>query len=159
MELSHLDQEGNLRMVDITEKPVTHREARAMARVRMKPQTMELLLKKALPKGDVLTVAKIAGITGAKRTSDLIPLCHPINISHIEIEFEILNERNEIVIHSHVKVDAKTGVEMEALTAVTLSALTIYDMCKAVDKEMVITDIMLLEKSGGRSGRFVRSDI
>ncbi len=158
MELSHLDQEGNLRMVDITEKSMTHREARAMARVRMKRETMDLLLKKALPKGDVFTVAKIAGITGAKKTSDLIPLCHPINLSDIEIEFEVLNDTDEIIIRSLVKVDAKTGVEMEALTAVTLSALTIYDMCKAVDKEIVITDIMLLEKSGGRSGRFVRSN-
>lgn len=159
MEPSHIDQEGRLKMVDITEKPITHREARAMARVRMKPETLELLLKKALPKGDVLTVAKIAGIAGAKRTSDLIPLCHPLNITDVEIDFEILKEKSEIIIRSLVKVDAQTGVEMEALTAVTLSALTIYDMCKAVDKEIIITDIMLIEKSGGKSGRFVRSDL
>ncbi len=156
MKLTHIDEKGNARMVDVSEKDTTHREARAMARIRLKPETMELLLRNALPKGDVLTVAKIAGIMAAKKTSELIPLCHPLNISQADIAFRVLKESSTIEIECSVKVEAKTGVEMEALTGASVAALTIYDMCKAVDKEMVITDIMLLEKRGGRSGEFKR---
>lgn len=158
MRLTHIDEKGQARMVDISEKEVTFREARAMARIRLKPETIELLLQKAIPKGDVLTVAKIAGIMAAKKTQELIPLCHQLNLSQVDIEFRILNNISTIEIESLVKVEAKTGVEMEALVAVTIAALTIYDMCKAVDKEMVISDIMLLEKKGGRSGEYKRGD-
>lgn len=153
---THIDDRGNARMVDVSEKAVTMRTARAIARVKLKPETIELLLKKALPKGDVLTVAKVAGIMAAKKTSELIPMCHPLNISQVDIEFRVLKEQGLIEIESSVKVEAKTGVEMEALVAASVSALTIYDMCKAVEREIVITDIMLLEKSGGRSGTFKR---
>lgn len=158
MNLTHIDEKGDARMVDVSGKDITHREARAIARIRFRPETIELLLKKAIPKGDVLTVAKIAGIMAAKKTHELIPMCHPLNISHVEIEFRILKESSSIEVESLVKVEAKTGVEMEALTASAVAALTIYDMCKAVDKEMIITDIMLLEKRGGRSGEFKRGD-
>lgn len=164
MAFSHLDEKGNARMVDVSEKSATQREARAMARIRLKRETIDLLLEKALPKGDVLTVAKIAGIMAAKRTSELIPLCHPLNITHADITFRVLptvtsppSEESLIEIESSVKVVGITGVEMEALVAVSVAALTIYDMCKAVDKGMVITDIMLLEKKGGRSGDYKKS--
>ncbi|MFN3739074.1 MAG: cyclic pyranopterin monophosphate synthase MoaC [Thermodesulfovibrionales bacterium] len=156
MEFTHIDEKGNARMVDVSSKDITHREARAVARVRLRQETIELLLKKAIPKGDVLTVAKIAGIMAAKKTHELIPMCHPLNISQVDIEFRILQEASTIEIESLVKVEAKTGVEMEALTSVTVAALTIYDMCKAVDKEITISDVMLLEKKGGRSGEFKR---
>ncbi len=156
MEFTHIDQKGEARMVDVSMKPATLREARAMARVRMRQETIDLLIKKALPKGDVLTVAKVAGIMAAKKTYELIPMCHPLNINQVEIDFRVLKDEGLIEIESTVKVEAKTGVEMEALTASAIAALTIYDMCKAVDKEMVITDIMLLEKRGGRSGEFKR---
>lgn len=159
MKLTHIDEKGNARMVDVSSKDITLREARAMARIRLRPETIELLLKKAIPKGDVLTVAKIAGIMAAKKTHELIPMCHPLNISHIDIEFRVLNETSTIEIESLVKVEAKTGVEMEALVSAAVAALTIYDMCKAVDKEMIITDIMLLEKRGGRSGEFKRGEM
>lgn len=157
MAFSHLDEKGNARMVDVSEKSATQREARAMARIRLKRETIDLLLEKALPKGDVLTVAKIAGIMAAKKTSELIPLCHPLNITHADIAFRVLPEESLIEIESSVKVVGITGVEMEALVAASVAALTIYDMCKAVDKGMVITDIMLLEKKGGRSGDYKKS--
>jgi len=156
MEFTHIDQKGEAKMVDVSMKPVSMREARAMARVQMRQETIDLLLQKALPKGDVLTVAKVAGIMAAKKTHELIPMCHPLNINQVDIDFRVLKEDGVIEIESTVKVEAKTGVEMEALTASAIAALTIYDMCKAVDKEMVITDIMLLEKRGGRSGEFKR---
>jgi cyclic pyranopterin phosphate synthase len=157
MEFTHIDQKGDARMVDVSMKPVSLREAKAMARVRMKEETIDLLIKKALPKGDVLTVAKVAGIMAAKKTYALIPMCHPLNINQVEIDFRVLKDEGLIEIESTVKVEAKTGVEMEALVSASVAALTIYDMCKAVDKEMVITDIMLLEKRGGRSGEFKRA--
>ena len=122
----------------------------------MKPDTIKLIKDRKIPKGDVFSVAKIAGIAAAKKTSELIPLCHPLSIASVDIDFDLNGKRNKVEIEARVKVVGQTGVEMEALTAVSVAALTIYDMCKAVDKEMVISDIMLMEKKGGRSGHFKR---
>jgi cyclic pyranopterin phosphate synthase len=155
--LTHVDEQGKAKMVDITEKPSTVREAKAKASVYMKPDTMQLIIDRKIPKGDVLCVAKIAGIMGAKNTASLIPMCHPLNITSIDINFELDEINNKIDVISDVKIIGKTGVEIESLIAVTISALTIYDMCKAVDKEMTISDIMLLEKKGGKSGTFKRN--
>jgi len=154
--LSHLDKEGRAKMVDITRKPVTHRKAVAKGAVFMKPGTMKLIVDKKIPKGDVFSVARIAGIMAAKKTSELIPMCHPLEITAIDILFNRSPQKNKIDIESRVSIAGRTGVEMEALTAVSVAALAIYDMCKAVDKEMVISDIMLLEKRGGKSGIFKR---
>jgi cyclic pyranopterin phosphate synthase len=144
-------------MVDVGDKPDTVREARARAAVVMLPSTLELIQRNALQKGDVLAVAKIAGIMAAKRTSELIPLCHPLPVTSVELTFDLEPNIGRIEIESVVRVTGKTGVEMEALTAAAVAALTMYDMCKAVDREMCITDIRLLEKRGGRSGVFRRS--
>ena len=157
--LTHLDKEGRAKMVDVTEKASTVREAIARGSVSMKPETLKLIQDKKVPKGDVLCVARVAGITAAKKTSNLIPMCHPLNITSVNIDFSLDNKRNRIDIEACIKVTSQTGVEMEALTAVSVAALTIYDMCKAVDKEMVISDIMLIEKRGGRSGHFKRKDL
>jgi cyclic pyranopterin phosphate synthase len=154
--LTHLDKQGRAKMVDVTDKPSSMREAVARGYVHMKPETLKLIQDKKVSKGDVLCVSRIAGITAAKKTSELIPLCHQLNITSINIDFSLDTEKNKIDIESRVKISGQTGVEMEALTAVSVAALTIYDMCKAVDKEMVISDIMLMEKSGGRSGVFKR---
>ncbi len=154
--LSHLDEKGRAKMVDVTEKQVTVREAIARGSVYMKPETLKLIKDKRIPKGDVLSVARVAGIMAAKKTSELIPMCHPLHITSANIDFCLDNKKNKIDIQSHVKITGQTGVEMEALIAVSMTALTIYDMCKAVDKEMVISDIMLMEKKGGRSGHFKR---
>src|SRR4030043_2260634 len=154
--LTHLDKEGRAKMVDISEKPLTHREAVVKGSVYMKPETLRLIKDKKVPKGDVLCVARVAGIMAAKKTSELIPMCHPLNISSVNIGLSLDNKKNRIDIEACVKVTGQTGVEMEALIAVSVAALTIYDMCKAVDKEMVISDIMLIEKRGGRSGHFKR---
>ncbi len=156
--LTHLDKEGRAKMVDVTQKSATTREAIARGSVFMKPETLKLIQDKKVPKGDVLCVARIAGIMAAKRTSDLIPMCHPLNITSVDIELGLDSKENKIEIESRVRVVGQTGVEIEALTAISVAALTIYDMCKAVDKEMVISDIMLLEKIGGRSGHFRRKD-
>ncbi len=153
---SHLDKQGKAKMVDITEKPITKRKAIARGSVYMKPETLKLIEDKKIPKGDVFCVAKIAGIMAAKNTGNIIPMCHPLNITSVDIEFNIDNQKSKIDIESQVKIVGQTGVEMEALTAVSAAALTIYDMCKAVDKEMIISDIMLIEKRGGRSGGYVR---
>ncbi|MEW6571235.1 MAG: cyclic pyranopterin monophosphate synthase MoaC [Nitrospirota bacterium] len=153
--LSHLDNRGRAKMVDISEKPVTHREAVAKGCVYMKPETLELVKEKGIPKGDVLCVARISGIMAAKKTGNLIPLCHPLNVTTVNIDFD-LEKENRIDIKAEVKVVGQTGAEMEALTAVSVAALTIYDMCKAVDKEMTISEIMLMEKKGGRSGVYRR---
>jgi cyclic pyranopterin monophosphate synthase len=153
--LTHFDPQGASRMVDVGEKPVTERSARASGRVRMQPATLALIRDRKLAKGDVLEVARLAGIMGAKRTSELIPLCHPLPMESVEISFGFAEE-SIIAIEATVRVTAKTGVEMEALTAVSVAALTIYDMCKAVDRAIEITDIRLEEKSGGRSGHYVR---
>jgi cyclic pyranopterin phosphate synthase len=142
---SHLDREGAARMVDVGEKAVVRRTAVAGGRVRMSSETIELLREKALPKGDVLNTARIAGVMAAKRTPDLIPLCHGLNLTSVSVEFEVGEE--EISIVATARASDRTGVEMEALTAVTVAALTIYDMCKAVDKGMVIGEIKLLEKT------------
>mgnify|MGYP001001004834 FL=1 len=154
--LTHLNRQGRARMVNVSEKDITARRAVAAGRVYMKPETLELVEKGGMKKGDVLAVAQVAGIMGAKKTSDVIPMCHPLNIEGIDINFEINRDLAAVDIRAEVTVSAKTGVEMEALTAVSVALLTIYDMCKAVDKEMTIGDIRLLEKSGGRSGKFVR---
>lgn len=144
-------------MVDVTAKNETAREARARGKVKMKSGTFALLEEGKMAKGNVLTTAKIAGIMAAKKTGELIPLCHPLRLTSIDVEFEFHRESSQIVIESQVRTVGQTGVEMEALTAVSVAALTIYDMCKAVDKEMVISDILLLTKSGGKSGDFVRT--
>ena len=150
--LTHIDESGRPRMVDITEKADTRREAVAKGVVRMKASTFELLKKGTMPKGDVLAVAQLAGIMAAKQTPDLIPLCHPILIGEIEVEFNLDEENSAVDIAATVKSTGKTGVEMEALTATAVAALTIYDMCKAADRSMRIDSIRLVRKSGGKSG-------
>ena len=150
--LSHLDVKGKPRMVDISAKSDTVREAVAVGLVKMKAATMKLLREGTVAKGDALSVAQLAGIMAAKKTSNLIPLCHPILLADINVEFELLPRENAVVITASVKSTGKTGVEMEAMTAVAVSALTIYDMCKAVDRGMRIENIRLLRKSGGKSG-------
>lgn len=156
MKLTHLDDKGRATMVDVSEKPVTHREAVASGSVRMKPGTLALIRDHKVAKGDVLAVARVAGIMAAKKTSELIPLCHPLGITSVELDFKFNVSRATVTIKAVVRCSGQTGVEMEALTAVSAAALVIYDMCKAVDKEMVITDILLLQKKGGKSGEFRR---
>jgi cyclic pyranopterin phosphate synthase len=146
-EFTHTDSEGKAHMIDVSSKPLVRRTAVASGRIHLQPKTIELLKENGIKKGDVLTVAKLAGIMGAKKTSELIPLCHGIHLEHIGLEMDVTDEGVEI--KAYASTSYKTGVEMEALTAVSVSALTIYDMCKAVDKEMVITDISLLEKRKG----------
>ena len=154
--LSHFDKEGKAKMVDITAKPLTNREAVARGSVSMKTETLKLIADKKVPKGDVFSVARIAGIMAAKKTSELIPMCHPLDITAIDMQFNLNPKKRKIDIKSRVSIVGRTGVEMEALTAVSIAALAIYDMCKAVDKEMVISEIMLMEKRGGKSGVFKR---
>ncbi|MBF0337043.1 MAG: cyclic pyranopterin monophosphate synthase MoaC [Nitrospirae bacterium] len=155
-ELTHFDDEGRAKMVDVTDKPITARVAIAGGKVLMRPETLRLIKDRGLSKGDVLAVARVAAIAGAKQTPFLIPMCHPLNITSVTVDFTINEQYNCIDILATVKVSGQTGVEMEALTAVSVAALTIYDMCKAVDKKMVIKDIMLLEKHGGRGGSYKR---
>lgn len=150
--LTHLDSNGNAQMVDVGEKPITHRMAKARGQVVLLPSTVEMINKGLMKKGDVLTVAKIAGIQAAKKTSELIPLCHPLIINKIEVELHIDEALPGIQIEATVITDGKTGVEMEALTAVSVTALTIYDMIKAVEKSARIENIRLVEKRGGISG-------
>lgn len=150
--LTHIDETGHAQMVDVGAKPETERLAIARGEVVMKRQTLDLIRAGAIKKGDVLTVAQIAGITAAKRTSDLIPLCHPLPISHIEVSLALEDNLPGVLITATVKTTGKTGVEMEALTAVSVAALTIYDMAKAAEKTMKIQNIRLSEKHGGRSG-------
>jgi len=156
MSLTHIDEQGNASMVDVSMKPSSAREARAFARVRMQPETLVQIQANSLKKGDVLAVARIAGIQAAKKCADLIPLCHPLMLSKIGVDFEINPQENSVEIYTLCKITGQTGVEMEALTAATVAALTIYDMCKAVDLGMVIEQVCLLEKSGGRRGHYVR---
>ncbi|MFH1625728.1 MAG: cyclic pyranopterin monophosphate synthase MoaC [Pseudomonadota bacterium] len=151
---THFDDEGRSKMVDITEKDVTRREAIASGTISMRPETFQMIVKREIKKGDVLEIAKIAGIMAAKKTSELIPMSHPINVTAVNISFYPYPSESRIGIESKVRVVSKTGVEMEALTAVSVTALTIYDMCKSVDRGMVISDIRLLEKSGGKSGKY-----
>jgi cyclic pyranopterin phosphate synthase len=154
-DLTHFDQSGASRMVDTSGKPDTAREARASAIVRMRAETLALIRDKAMAKGDVFEVARLAGIMAAKRTSELIPLCHPLPITGVTLDFAPEGD-DALRIEAVVKVVAKTGVEMEALTAVSVAALTVYDMCKSVDRAMTIELIRLEEKAGGKSGHFVR---
>jgi len=155
--LSHLDEKGQARMVDVTVKEDTFREAEAEGKVCLAPSTLKLIETGGVPKGDVLAVARIAGIMAAKKTHELIPLCHPLPITSVEIDFTTDAEHGEITIRTKVKTVGKTGVEMEALQAVSTAALTIYDMCKAVDKLIEIKNIRLLKKRGGKSGDFIRN--
>jgi len=143
-------------MVDVGEKAITTREAVASGAVHLNPEVLRLIVTGQMPKGDVLAVARVAGIMAAKKTPDLIPLCHPLPISWVNVEFTPREAEGILTIEARVKVEGKTGVEMEALTAVAVAALTIYDMCKAVDKSMVISDICLLKKTGGKSGTYER---
>ena len=155
--LSHINNKGDVQMVDVTDKAKTVRKAKARGIVKMDARTLELIEKGQITKGNVLTIAKIAGIMAAKRTGELIPLCHPLELTGVDLTLSIDNENLQIIIESVVQTAGKTGVEMEALTAVSVAALTIYDMCKAVNKKITIGDIMLLEKSGGKSGTFKRN--
>lgn len=157
--LTHLDKQGRARMVDVSNKPATQREAVSRCSVVMKRETLQRILDNQMPKGDVLAVARVAGIMAAKKTSELIPMCHPLNISSVAIEFKTDTDRNSIDIQSTVKVSGQTGVEMEALTATAIAGLTIYDMCKSLDKGMVITEVMLIKKKGGKSGLFRRETV
>lgn len=153
--LTHIDEQGAANMVDVGQKPETARVAVAGGSVYMQPETLALIREGSLKKGDVLTVAKIAGIMGAKRTSDLVPLCHPIALTRIEVELALDEDKHAVVIQATAWTVGRTGVEMEALTAVSIAALTIYDMAKAVDRGMRIGDIRLLEKRGGQRGDYV----
>ena len=154
--LSHLNDAGEVRMVDVSPKEVTSRAARAEGFVSMSPKTLDLILGGNTPKGDVLATARIAGITAAKRTAELIPLCHPLPLTEVTVDFEPSRDPPGLKVEASAKVDAKTGVEMEALTAVSIACLTIYDMVKAVDRAMSFSGIRLVEKTGGRSGHFKR---
>lgn len=156
MELTHINEEGRARIVDVSEKSDSTREAIAVGTITMKKETIDRIKKGSISKGDVLSVAQVGGIMGAKSTPHIIPMCHPIMISGCDISFKIDSENNKIQITAVTKTFGKTGVEMEALSAVSVAALTIYDMCKAIDREMIISDIMLLKKSGGKSGIFER---
>ncbi len=152
--LTHFDGNGNAVMVDVTDKQPTHRTATACGTIRVNSDILQAIQNGSVKKGDVLGVARVAGIMGVKRTSDLIPMCHPLPVGKCSIDFEIEDEKQEITAICTVKTDGKTGVEMEALTGVQIALLTIYDMCKAIDKRMTMTDIHLVHKSGGKSGDF-----
>jgi cyclic pyranopterin phosphate synthase len=152
--LSHLNARGEAHMVDVSNKAVTSRAATAEGYVTMAPATLDMILDGTAPKGDVLATARIAGIMGAKKTAELIPLCHPLALSKVTVDFAPDRENARLRVEATVKVDGKTGVEMEALTAVTVACLTLYDMCKAVDRAMSFSGIRLIEKTGGRSGTF-----
>ena len=154
MSLTHTNDEGKASMVDVGDKDATRREARAEGFVVMKPETLALVADNGLKKGDVLAVARIAGIQAAKQCGNLIPLCHPLMLNFIGVEFELEPEQNRIRIETCCRLRGKTGVEMEALAAASVAALTIYDMCKAVDKDMCIEGVQVLEKSGGKSGHY-----
>lgn len=154
MELTHFNKEGHAKMVDVTDKEVTYREAVAEGVIYMNEQTIQAIADGNIKKGDVLSVAQVAGIMAAKKTSDIIPMCHPLMLTGVDISFDV--KKTEIAIKAIVKCKGETGVEMEALTAVSTAALTIYDMCKAVQKDMTIGDIKLLEKTGGKSGDYKR---
>jgi cyclic pyranopterin phosphate synthase len=154
--LSHIDKHGNATMVDVSQKAATSRVAVAQGSISMKADTLKLVLEGGNKKGDVFAVSRIAGIQAAKNCSQLIPLCHPLMLTNIKIEFDVDHDKCQIIIRGSCQVSGPTGVEMEALTAVSVAALTIYDMCKAADKGMVLQSIYLLEKEGGQSGRFSR---
>jgi cyclic pyranopterin phosphate synthase len=152
--LSHFDAKGDAIMVDVSDKPETERIATATATIRMKKETLAFILKGGMKKGDVLAVARLAGIMAAKRTPDLIPLCHPLALNSVTVELTPQPQHNSVEVVATCKVTGRTGVEMEALTAASVAALTVYDMCKAVDRGMIITDLHLIKKSGGKSGTY-----
>ena len=154
MELTHINEQGRARMVDVTQKEITFRQAEAEGRVRMNPETVELIRTGGAPKGDVLAVAQVAGIMAAKRTDELIPMCHSVALTGVDLRFAV--EEDAVLIQAEVRCRGETGVEMEALTAVSAAALTIYDMCKAVQRDMEITDVRLCRKSGGKTGDYVK---
>ena len=158
-DFTHFNEQGRAKMVDVGEKPVSQRVAVAAARVLVNEHTFSLIKSGGMKKGDVLTVAQIAGVMGAKRTPDLIPMCHPILMDGIDLELSLDEARLSVEIKAEVRCDGRTGVEMEALTAVSTAALTVYDMCKAVQKDMTITDIRLLSKTGGVHGDYFREDM
>ncbi len=153
-DLTHIDADGNAIMVDVTDKDSTERTASAAGSVYMEPATLKLITDKGVKKGDVLSIAQLAGIMGAKRTPDLIPLCHPLNLTSVKVELTTDAKRNAVDIIATCKLTGQTGVEMEALTAVSVAALTVYDMCKAVDRGMRLGDIRVIHKAGGKSGEF-----
>ncbi len=153
--LTHLDAKGEARMVDVTDKTVTEREARAEAVIRMAPETLNMIIAGDHPKGDVFAVARIAGIMAAKKTHELIPLCHALNLTSVKVELSPGEDGASVQVRTFCKLAGRTGVEMEALTAASVAALTLYDMCKAVDRGMEVTSVRLLEKKGGRSGHWV----
>lgn len=153
---THLDPKGRVRMVDVTQKKPTLRQAIAIATVTMKRETFEIIQTGAAKKGNVLETARIAGIMAAKNTSNLIPMCHPLNITHVQVDFFPDEKTHALLIEAAVRLTGQTGVEMEALTAVSIAALTVYDMCKSHDREMIISNVCLAEKSGGKSGRYRR---
>ena len=155
MEFSHFEEDGNAVMVDVSGKEITQRRALAEGKIRVSREVFEAIAGRKVKKGDVLTVAQVAGIMGTKRTAELIPMCHLLNLANSEVRFEMNPEKLEIKAFCQVKTEGKTGVEMEALTGVSTALLTIYDMCKAIDKRMVIEEIHLCEKSGGKSGTFM----
>lgn len=155
MPLSHLDDEGRAKMVDVSAKGVTLREAVAVGEIAMQPETLALILAGEMPKGEVLSVARVAGIMAAKRTADLIPMCHPLQLTEIAVDFEPDRERSIIHIRTRVRCKGVTGIEMESLTAASVAALTIYDMCKAVDRGMSVQNVHLQSKTGGKSGDYV----
>ena len=157
-DFTHFNEQGRARMVDVGEKPVSQRVAVAGARVLVNENTFNLIKSGGMKKGDVLTVAQIAGVMGAKRTPDIIPMCHPILMDGINLELSLDEERLSVEIKAEVRCDGRTGVEMEALSAVSIAALTVYDMCKAVQKDMVISDIRLISKTGGVHGDYYRED-
>jgi len=154
--LTHIGEDGRARMVDVSDKDITRREATARAVVTMRPETAQLIHSGSMAKGDVLAVAQVAGVMAAKRTPDLIPLCHPLPITGVDFAFDLDVPRGSLEIQATVRVTGRTGVEMEALTAASVAALTVYDMCKAVDRAMSIGSVELLHKVGGKSGEFVR---
>jgi cyclic pyranopterin phosphate synthase len=156
-ELTHFDEEGRSRMVDVSDKDETLRVATARGSISMQPDTFKKIQDKEIEKGDVLGVARVAGIMAAKKTADLIPMCHPLNLTAVDIYFYPDREKSRIEIEAQVKITGKTGVEMEALTAASVAGLTVYDMCKAVDRGMILGPTRLLEKSGGKSGHFTRT--
>ncbi len=155
---THIDEEGRVRMVDVTEKTATLRTATARGRIFMEAETLSMIVAQQVKKGNVLEAARIAGVMAAKKTADLIPMCHPLAMTHIVVDFFPDPDTHSIEIRAGIKVEDRTGVEMEALTAVSVAALTIYDMCKSYDRAMVISDICLMEKAGGKSGAFRRPE-
>jgi cyclic pyranopterin monophosphate synthase len=156
--LSHLDAQGRAKMVDVSDKDITSRIAVARGTIHMRAETLALILANKVEKGDVFSVARVAGIMAAKKTSELIPMCHPLNITSVEIDFTPAENPARVEIEASVRVSGQTGVEMEAMAAVAVTGLTIYDMCKAVDREMSIGEIRLVKKSGGKSGTFLRKE-